>query len=43
MIKCGSKWVDKYDQMLSSLNEVGDLANWSNMIEKDLKEVSVAV
>ena len=33
LIKNGAKWVNQYDTLLSGFNEVGDLVNWSKMIE----------
>ena len=43
LIKCGAKWVHQYDTLLSNMNEVGDLANWSRLIEKDMVAVSKAI
>ena len=43
LIKCGTKWVNQYDSLLSSMNEVGDIVNWSRMIENELQDVNIAI
>ncbi len=43
LIKNAKKWVETYDQLLYGLKEIGDLKNWSQMIEDDLANVAAAI
>ncbi|CDW88734.1 UNKNOWN [Stylonychia lemnae] len=43
LVRNSKKWVDAYDQLLYGLKEIGDLSNWSQMIEDDLKNVMAVI
>jgi hypothetical protein len=37
------KWVATYDALNDSLKELGDVANWASVIERDMQAVCNAV
>jgi DNA repair ATPase RecN len=37
------KWVATYDALNDSLKELGDVANWANVIERDMQAICNAV
>eukprot|EP01017_Pseudomicrothorax_dubius_P037111 TRINITY_DN5395_c0_g1_i1.p2 TRINITY_DN5395_c0_g1~~TRINITY_DN5395_c0_g1_i1.p2 ORF type:complete len:128 (-),score=51.00 TRINITY_DN5395_c0_g1_i1:169-552(-) len=37
--KEANQWMDLYNQLNEALKEVGDVVNWANVIQEDLKEV----
>ena len=43
LIKNSKKWIEAYDQLLYGLKEVGDLANWSQMIDQEMANVTAMI
>lgn len=37
------KWVELYDSLNDSMKQLGDVANWAQMLEKDMQTVGAAV
>lgn len=43
LVKNSKKWIEVYDQLLYGLKEIGDLKNWSEIMDKDLKDVEALI
>mmetsp|Transcript_5450 Transcript_5450/g.10022 ORF Transcript_5450/g.10022 Transcript_5450/m.10022 type:complete len:122 (+) Transcript_5450:1514-1879(+) len=39
----GKKWISTYDTLNDALKELGDVANWAGVIERDMQQIAGAV